>query len=164
MIMPDANLLIYAVNRNTEWHQAAKSWWEDTLSGQQVVGIPWVVALAFLRITTNRRIFATPLTSAESIEQLDSWLAQPAARLISPGEQHWPVLRNLLKRTGMAGNLTTDAHIAALAIEQGYTVYSADNDFKRFPGLLHVNPLGWPDSHQVHEPRTTYAKKALRNT
>ena len=159
MIMPDANILIYAVNHDSDWHQSAKTWWEDTLSGQQVVGIPWVVALAFLRITTNRKIFATPLTSTEAIDQLDSWLTQPAARLISPGDQHWSILRNLLKQTGMAGNLTTDAHIAALAIEQGYTVYSADNDFKRFPGLSHINPLSWHDSYQVHEAKAAYANR-----
>jgi len=158
MIMPDANILIYAVNQEAEWHLPAKSWWEDTLSGQQVVGIPWVVAMAFLRITTHRRIFATPLTPIQAIEQLDTWLDQPAARLISPRDKHWSILRNLLKQTGMAGNLTTDAHIAALAIEQGYTVYSADNDFKRFPGLEHINPLGWHGSDQIHEPQVAYGK------
>ena len=158
MIMPDANLLIYAVNEDTEWHLPAKNWWEATLSGQQVVGIPWVVALAFLRITTNRRIFSSPLSPAQAIAQIDEWLSQPVARLISPGDQHWPILRNLLQEAGMAGNLTTDAHIAALAIEQGYTVFSADNDFKRFIGLNHVNPLVTHRSDKIHESGAVYKR------
>lgn len=100
-----------------------------------------LVFLAFLDITTNRRIFNNPLTLQQATAYIDDWLEQPVTRLIGPGEQLWPTLRNLTLHSGTAGNVTTDAHIAALAIEQGYTVYSTDNDFQRFTGLRHVNPL-----------------------
>lgn len=116
MILVDANLLIYAVNQDLPQHKAARAWWEKVLSGAATVGIPWVSVLAFVRICTSPRIFA-------------------------PGGAHWAILRNLLLHTGTAGNLTTDSHIAALALEHGYDIYSADNDFARFPGLKHVNPL-----------------------
>ncbi|MEZ5536040.1 MAG: type II toxin-antitoxin system VapC family toxin [Thiolinea sp.] len=157
MIMPDANLLIYSVNQDMELHHQAKAWWEDQLSGQQIIGIPWVVLMAFIRINTHRRIFPNPLTPAEAIGYVDDWLSRPVTRLVSPGEQHWLILRNLIEQTGTAGNLTTDAHIAALAIEQGYVVYSADNDFKRFPGLKHINPLGFGSADRVHETAGNYS-------
>ncbi len=141
MILVDANLLIYAVNQDLPQHKRAVSWWEQTLSGTAMVGIPWVSILAFLRICTNPRIFSQPLSPESAITYVDEWLDQPLVRLVQPGAGHWPILRNLLLQTGMAGNLTTDAHIAALALEQGYSIYSADNDFQRFPGLKHINPL-----------------------
>lgn len=141
MILVDANLLIYAVNRDLPQHKAARAWWEKVLSGAAPVGISWVSMLAFLRICTNRRVFARPLTPEDAVDYVDGWLAQPPVRLVAPGSAHWAVLRNLLLHMGTAGNLTTDSHIAALAIEHGYDIYSADGDFARFPGLKHVNPL-----------------------
>lgn len=146
MILVDANLLIYAVNRDLPMHEQARRWLEKTLSGQVVMGIPLVAVLAFLRICTHPRVFARPLAPAAAIAYLDEWLAQPVVRLAVPGPGHWAVLRNLLGQTGMAGNLTTDAHIAAMALEQGYAVYSADNDFRRFPGVRHINPLAGSDA------------------
>lgn len=141
MILVDANLLIYAVNSDLPQHKQAKAWWEKALSGAAVVGIPLVVLLAFLRLCTNPRVFAKPMSPESAVAYIDEWLDQPAVRLVGPGAGHWAVLRNLLVHTGMSGNLTTDAHIAALALEHGYCIYSADNDFRRFPGLKHVNPL-----------------------
>lgn len=141
MILVDANLLIYAVNRDLPQHKPAKAWWGKALSGTTTVGIPRVSLLAFLRICTNPRIFPRPLTPEHAIAYVDEWLAQPPVRLVAPGTGHWAILRNLLLQTGMAGNLTADTHIAALALEQGYDIYSADNDFRRFPGLKHINPL-----------------------
>ncbi len=79
--------------------------------------------------------------SDEALAYAESWLEQPYVTMVGPGEKHWPILRNLLHSSGTAGNLTSDAHIAALALEQGATVYSADNDFKRFIGVGHVNPI-----------------------
>lgn len=152
----DANLLIYAINSDAPLHQSAHAWWQSTLSGSRPVGIPWVSALAFLRITTNKRIFPQPLQTEQAITYLDGWLAQPLLQLISPGEQHWAILRNLLSHSGTAGNLTTDAHIAALALAQGHPVYSTDNDFKRFPGIRHVNPLAAQQSGGVHDGMATY--------
>ncbi|PWR00706.1 type II toxin-antitoxin system VapC family toxin [Leucothrix pacifica] len=158
MILVDANLLIYAINEDAPFHREAKAWWENALSGNKVVGIPWVVSLAFLRITTNPRIFASPLSPEQAIAYMDEWLECPLTKLVSPGEQHWYILRNLLLNSGMAGNLTTDAHIAALALEQGYTVYSADNDFKRFAGIRHVNPLAVEGSDLIHDAAGRYRK------
>ncbi len=141
MILIDANLLVYAVNRDAFHHEAACDWLQETLGGTVQVGLPWVCILAFLRITTHPGIFPAPLRPDQALGYIDSWLAQPFVEAVAPGERHWPVLKNLLQMTGSAGNLTSDAHVAALAIEQGATVFSADHDFKRFPGVHHVNPL-----------------------
>lgn len=141
MILLDANILIYAVNADLPQHSAARAWLEDQLSGSQTLGLPWMVLLAFLRICTNQRVFERPLSVSEAINYVDQWLAQPPTRPIIPGANHWSILRQLIENNGTGGNLTTDAHIAALAIEHACTVYSADNDFKRFPGIRHVNPL-----------------------
>jgi len=141
VILVDANLLIYAVNQDLPQHKLARAWWEQVLSGAVRVGIPWVSVMAFLRICTNPRMFSSPLSPEAAIAYIDEWLDQPPVQLVAAGAGHWVILRNLLLQTGMAANLTTDAHIAALALEQGYGVYSADNDFQRFPGLKHINPL-----------------------
>ena len=141
MILVDANLLIYAIDSDSIHHQAARRWLEQTLSGDTRVGLAWVVILAFLRITTRGDIVARPLTPEQALAYVDSWLQQPFVRAISPTERHWPLLRNLMATSGTAGNLTSDAHLAALAIENGCTVYSTDHDFGRFPGIEHVNPL-----------------------
>ena len=141
MILVDANLLIYAINTDLAQHEPARRWWQSVLSGNSTVGIPWVVALAFLRITTHRQVFDKPLKHTVAIDYLDDWLQQPAVHMIGPGPNHWNLLRTLILTAGTAGNLSTDAHIAALALEQGFTVYSADYDFCRFPGLRHINPL-----------------------
>lgn len=141
MILVDANLLIYAVDRDSPQHAPARRWLEAVLSGSEPVGIAWVVALAFVRITTHPRIMGRPLGIAAALEYIDTWLRQPCVTLIGPGETHWPILRNLLSVSGAAGNLTSDAHLAALSIEHGATVASADSDFRRFAGLSHVNPL-----------------------
>lgn len=141
MILLDANLLIYAVNKDLPEHKRARTWWEEALSGAGAVGLPWVSLTAFLRICTNSRIFANPLSSEQALAFVGEWLDRPNVGTIVPGVGHWAILRNLVRQTGIAGNLTTDAHIAALALEHGCTVCSADNDFKRFPGVAHINPL-----------------------
>jgi hypothetical protein len=141
VILVDANLLIYAVNRDLPWHRQAKAWLEKAIIGAEVLGLPWVSVLAFLRLCTNPRVFPRPLSPDAAIGYVDEWLAQPPVRLVVPGPGHWAVLRNLLLQAGMSGNLTTDAHIAALALEHGCSICSADNDFQRFPGVKHINPL-----------------------
>ena len=141
MILVDANLLIYAVNADLPHHAAARSWLEQALGGSRTVGLPWVALLAFLRVCTNPRIFERPLSVTQAIDYLDQWMAQPSARPLAPGPRHWQILRELVVTNGTAGNLTTDAHLAALAIEHGCALYSADNDFKRFAGIRHINPL-----------------------
>jgi toxin-antitoxin system PIN domain toxin len=141
VILLDANLLIYAVDSDSPLHRPARRWLEQTLSGTTAVGLAWPVVLAFLRITTRSGILRRPLDPERAVAYVDSWLGQPYVSAVAPGSGHWPILRNLLKTTGTAGNLTSDAHLAALAIETGSPVYSTDADFGRFPGVEHVNPL-----------------------
>jgi len=141
VILVDANLLIYAVDSDSPHHFRARSWLENALSGGETVGFPWMVLLAFLRVTTRASILVRPLEPVAALQYVDSWLDQPIAEAVAPGRNHWPVLQGLLQATGTGGNLTSDAHVAALAVERGAVVYSADNDFKRFPGVEHVNPL-----------------------
>ena len=141
MILVDANLLIYAIDRDSPHHPEARKWVEGALSGADTVGLAWGVILAFLRLTTRPGILRRPMSGDAALDYVDEWLSLPAVEIVLPGERHWPVFRNLLKIAGTAGNLTSDAHLAALAIERGATVFSTDSDFARFPGLRHVNPL-----------------------
>lgn len=128
----DANVLLYAINRQSTEHQGAHRWLTGALSGGEVVGLPWASLLAFIRLSTSRRVFASPLSPAEAMTVVESWLAQPAAVAVEPTTRHAFVLRGLLEQAGTAGNLTADAHIAALAIEHGATVVTYDRDFERF--------------------------------
>jgi hypothetical protein len=141
MMLVDVNLLLYAVNSDLSRHAQARSWFEQALSGIERVGLPWVVVLAFLRITTNQRVFEHPLSIETASAYIDEWLQQSVVTIVAPGRAHWNILRSLLFLHGSGGNLATDAHIAALAIEHGARIYSADNDFKRFSGVQHINPL-----------------------
>jgi hypothetical protein len=141
MILVDANLLIYAIDSDSPRHRAARRWLEETLSGTARVGLAWIVIMAFLRITTRPGILQSPLSPAEALAYIDSWLRQPFVQSVGPGKNHWKVFRQLILGAGTAGNLTTDAHLAALAIEHGGVIYSTDNDFGRFPGIKLVNPL-----------------------
>lgn len=141
MILVDANLLIYAVDADSPRHRSSRRWLEETLSGTTRVGLAWIVTLAFVRITTRAGIVRTPLRPEEALAYVNSWFDQPFVTPVAPGAHHWPIFRQLVTATGTAGNLTSDAHLAALAIEHGGTVYSTDNDFRRFPGVEHVNPL-----------------------
>lgn len=138
MNVVDANVLLYAVNRQSAHHDAARSWLTAALSGGEVVGLPWVSLLAFIRVSTSRRIFQSPLTPADAMSVVESWTAQPAVVPVEPTSRHLPILRGLLEQAGTAGNLTTDAHVAALAIEHGAQIVSFDRDFERFGIRLHV--------------------------
>jgi uncharacterized protein len=141
VILIDANLLIYALDTDSPHHARARPWLERTLSGNAPVGLPWIVILAFIRLTTRPGIMRRPLPLADALAYVDSWLEQPCVEAVAPGEHHWPILSSLLEATGSAGNLTSDAHIAALALERGAAVCSGDHDFARFPGVRHTNPL-----------------------
>ena len=141
MILVDSNLLLYAVNQDLPVHEEARTWLETVFSSGGIVGLPWVVLLGFLRVSTNPRVFKAPLSVEVANDYISEWTSIPTVRLISPGPGHWSILSQLLKITGTAGNLTTDAHIASLAIEHGATVCSADNDFRRFVGVNYLNPL-----------------------
>ena len=141
MILVDANLLIYAVNQDSAHHRKARRWLEETLSGDDWVGLTPAVILAFLRIVTRPGILQRPLSCEQAVAYCDSWIAQPNVRVVPVGPNHWSVFRSLVLAAGTAGNLTSDAHLAAVAVEHGCTLHSADNDFKRFAGLTHRNPL-----------------------
>ena len=141
MILPDVNLLVYAVDETSVFHVGAETWWDEALSSSQIVGLCYPSMLGFLRLVTNRRVFVAPLSVTEAVDYVRGWLAQPNTTIVVPTPRHWPLLETLLKSTAIGANLTTDAHIAALAIEHGYTVYSNDTDFARFNNLSWENPL-----------------------
>lgn len=141
MIIPDVNLLVYAYNSDAPEHRAARAWWEDTLSGTQPVALPWVVLLGFVRIMTSRRILVSPLAMAEAVGHVRSWLERPQASVIQPGPRHLDLIEDLAQRVRASGELTTDLHLAALAIEHQAELHSNDADFSRFPGLHWRNPL-----------------------
>jgi len=141
VILLDVNLLLYAYDAQSPRHGAARAWLEQTLSGTETVGLPWVVMLAFIRLITRSAVVEHPLTADEAIDLVESWLDQPCVTVIHPTDRHPAVLRELLQPLGTAGNLTTDAHLAALAIEHGASLCSCDADFSRFPGLRWSDPL-----------------------
>jgi toxin-antitoxin system PIN domain toxin len=137
----DANVLIYAVNEDAPQHAKARPWLERTLSGSEPVAFDRTVLLAFLRLSTRSAVFPRPLTPAQAIEVMASWLEQPCAEIVDPAERHLEVLARLLEPLGTAGNLTADAHLAAVALEYGAELCSCDADFSRFPGLRWTNPI-----------------------
>jgi toxin-antitoxin system PIN domain toxin len=141
MIIPDVNLLIYASNADAREHAAAQEWWAGVLTGTEEIGLAWIVILGFLRITTRRGLAARPLPLGAVLSLVRAWLAAPPVRILMPGNDHARILFELLEHAGTAGNLTTDAHLAALAIEYRAQIASTDNDFARFPKLRWSNPI-----------------------
>jgi toxin-antitoxin system PIN domain toxin len=139
--LPDVNLLLYALDATAPRHRAAKRWLEEQLSGTETFAFTWVVLLAFVRLSTSPRVFQNPLEPAEAFDVIDGWLAQPCATIVHPTDRHAAALRELLEPLGTAGNLTTDAHLATLAIEHGAELCSSDADFSRFAGLRWSDPL-----------------------
>ena len=140
MILPDVNVLVHAHNVDSADHESAREWWDGCLAGSEGVGLAWAAMLGFLRITTNRRIFVRPLGVRDAMSRIDAWLALPHFHIAQPSDAHFGRLRAELERLGTAGNLTTDAHLAVLAMERGYVLYSTDSDFARFKGLRWKNP------------------------
>ena len=141
MILPDVNLLIYAYDAGSPLHAAAAAWWQKCLTGDEPVGLAPVVLFGFVRISTHPRVFTSPLTPAEAAEAVRSWLEQPVALLLEPSADHVERVLRLLTDIGTAGNLVTDAQLAALALEHDAVLHTTDADFLRFPGLRWVNPL-----------------------
>lgn len=141
MIVPDVNVLIHACTSEATAHAAFQRWWADVLNGPEEVGLPWVVILGFVRITTRRGLSARPIPVNTALSLVRSWLAAPSVRIVHPGEEHARILFELLEHLGTAGNLTTDAHLAALAIEYRARIASTGHDFARFPKLRWFNPV-----------------------
>ena len=141
MIVPDVNLLVYAYNEDSPHHDAARRWWERCLSGNEPVGLSWVVILGFARVVSNRRAVAAPMAVGEAFSESRRWLARPNAHILVPGPSHLDVLGNLLRGTEISSALVMDAHLAALAIEHQAELHSNDWDFARFSGLRWRNPV-----------------------
>ncbi|MGA2716733.1 MAG: TA system VapC family ribonuclease toxin [Bryobacteraceae bacterium] len=141
MIIPDANLFLYAYDADSTQHLKAREWVEEVFSGEEPVRLPWQTVGAFLRIVTNPALRGERFTPQEAVAIVDEWLAQPNVRMLGPGEGHWPLLCQTIMEGQVRGPLMTEAQLAALTIEHGATLYTTDRDFSRFPGLRWKNPL-----------------------
>lgn len=141
MIIPDINLLLYAYDASSPFHSRAGVWWQECLSGNEPVGLLPVVAFGFVRIGTNIRAFQHPLTPVEAAGHVRSWLSRPCVELLDPGPTHLERVLTLLEGLGTAGNLVTDAQIAAAALDQDAILHTADADFIRFRSLRWFNPI-----------------------
>lgn len=141
MIVPDVNLLLYATNSSTPQHARASAWLSAIMAGDEPIGLAWIVVVAFVRIATNARIYRAPMTVEQATDIVDLWISNRLVSTIEPSSSHYTILRSLLRENGSAANLTNDAHLAALCIERGATLHSADGDFSRFRGLRWHNPL-----------------------
>ncbi len=141
MKLPDVNLLLYAIDEGSPKHARARPWLEEVLSGTEAVAFAWAVLLGFLRISTNPAILDHPLHPEEAMDYVEAWLDRPCATTVAPTIAHPRLLRDLLAPLGAGGNLVSDAHLAALAIEHGAELCSSDTDFARFEGLRWRDPL-----------------------
>jgi toxin-antitoxin system PIN domain toxin len=141
MIMPDVNILLYAHDTTSPNHERARSWWEEQLNGSQMIAMAWVALLGFIRLTTNPRVCGRPYPPSKVMEIVGAWLQKPQVKIIHPSDRHFEILSKFIRHLGTAGNLTTDAHLAALAVERGLILQTTDSDFARFPGLKWRNPL-----------------------
>lgn len=141
-MLVDANLLLYATDTESPFHRPAATWLTGVLGGNSRVALPWLSLAAFLRISTHPRISAQPLTMEQAWDIVEGWLSLDSCWSPNPGPRHGRILGDLLLAHRVAGNLVPDAQLAALAVEHGLTVFSADTDFARFAGVRWVNPLG----------------------
>ena len=141
MRLVDANILVYAFTTSFPQHERARAWLDDRLSDAVPLGLPWPSLLAFVRLTSNQRLFERPVSVADAWRQVDEWLACEPAWVPTPTPRHRAVLGTLLAATGVRAEHVPDAHLAALALEHGLAIASADTDFSRFPGIWLENPL-----------------------
>jgi toxin-antitoxin system PIN domain toxin len=142
MKLVDLNILLYAVNTNAAHHARVCAWWETAVNGEEAIGFTWLVLLGFLRLSTHPAVFAKPLDTAAAMRKIEVWLGLDNTLLVREKDDHWGILRLLLNESGAAGNLTSDAHLAAMAISHGAVLVSCDSDFARFKGLRWENPIG----------------------
>ncbi len=137
----DVNVLIYVINRETHHHATVLRWWTSALNDEETLGLPWIVISGFLRITTNPRLLDAPLPIDVATARVDEWLARPNVKLVAAREDHWNLFRNLLRETGAGGNRTTDAHLAAMAVNRDATLISCDGGFAAYRQLRWENPI-----------------------
>ena len=142
MTILDANVLLYAYNADAPQHRAATQWLKKLFEGSETIALPWISIWAFVRIGANSRISIAPMAAREAFAIVAEWLNQPGVVLLNPGPLHTQILEKLVRDFGATGPLVTDAVLAALAIEYGASLASADQDFRRFPDLRWVDPLG----------------------
>jgi len=141
MILVDANILFHAEDQLSPRHKEAKAWWDKTLSGERPVGLAWITCMAYIRIFTNPRAVKAPISIDEATQTVDRWLSRPIAQVLNPTQSFWPIFRELLVESQANANLSSDAYLAALAIDHDCELLSTDADFSRFPGLRWRNPL-----------------------
>lgn len=141
MILVDGNLLLYAKIAQFDQHEAARAWLDESLNASHRVGLPWPSLMAYLRISTNSRVFPEPLGIGEAWRQVEEWISLPRVWIPQPTVRHREVLAELLQDSSTTAGLVMDAHLAALAIEHGLRLCSADGDFGRFQDLRWQNPL-----------------------
>lgn len=144
MIIPDVNLLVYAYNSDAPFHAQARRWWEACVGGSQPVALPWAVALGYLRLMTSRTVLARPFETAVALGHLRQWLEQPSVLILQPGPRHLDILAGFCEAGTLSPSLLSDAHIAALAIENQAVLHSNDSNYSRFAGLRWINPLQGP--------------------
>lgn len=140
MKLPDANVLLYAVNSDARHHESCRRWLDSALSGTDTIAFSWMPLLAFIRLSTKVGLFPRPLSTENAFNQGDEWLAAAAAVVVEPTGAHSRIVRQLLAPVGVGGNLVSDAHLAALAVEHKCIVVSYDNDFDRFEGIKRETP------------------------
>jgi toxin-antitoxin system PIN domain toxin len=141
VILPDVNLLLYAHVAAFPEHARAVRWWEGLMNGRQDVGVAAPAVFGFIRLATNPRVFDPPMAVPDAVARVEEWLGRPYVHFIQPGPRHLEIAFALLRQVGAAANLTTDAQLAALAIEHQGEVHSNDADFGRFPRLRWLNPI-----------------------
>ncbi len=140
MKIVDVNVLIYATNAATHLHHIAKEWLDRAMQDSATIALPTMVTVAYVRLVTNARVMAQPLPVAHATTIVEQWLTRPNVTVPSPTTRHYAIMAELLDVTGVGGNLVSDAHLGALAIEHGAELWSFDNDFDRFPGLRWRRP------------------------
>lgn len=141
MTILDANLLLYAYNADAPQHPIAARWLAKLLGSGEVIALPWITIWAFIRIATNSRIWPNPLPAKQVFAIVEQWISQPGVIVLEPGPRHAEILRGLIIDQSVTGAMVTDAVLAALAVENGAFLASADQDFRRFPTLQWTNPL-----------------------
>ncbi len=140
MIVPDVNLLVHAMNTESIHHEQAWKWWSASLNGTEHIGFGWSVITGYLRVTTHPRIMPKPQSFELAVDDVRHWLAAPITLTLAPGPDHLHLMERLMSGAGRGGDLTPGVHLAALAVENGGTIYSQDADFARFDGVRWINP------------------------